>query len=169
MNKTIRILGVLALVCIFSAFSCAGKKGDMADKGDMVTEEEAPSEAEGMESAEGAAEMTSLDQLQRVYFDFDDATLRSEAREALKTNAEILSKNPQTKISIEGHCDERGSVEYNLALGERRAESIKRYLSNLGISNSRMSTISYGEEKPLVFGHNEDAWAKNRRGELVPR
>jgi peptidoglycan-associated lipoprotein len=76
-------------------------------------------------------------------------------------------KNPSVKIQIEGHCDERGTVEYNLALGERRANSAKRYLSSLGLTVNRVSTISYGKEKPLDPGHNEEAWAKNRRDHFI--
>ena len=111
-------------------------------------------------------ETSNLTKLDTVYFDFDDAKLREDARKMLKENVEILRKNPNIGVSIEGHCDERGSVEYNLALGEKRAEAIKRYLINLGINSKRLSTISYGEEKPLVAGHNEEVWSQNRRGEL---
>ena len=85
----------------------------------------------------------------------------------LKENAELLKKYPKVKIQIEGHCDERGTNEYNLALGERRANSTKNYLVSLGISPDRISTISYGEEKPLDPGHNEEAWAKNRRAHTI--
>jgi peptidoglycan-associated lipoprotein len=85
----------------------------------------------------------------------------------LKQNAALLAKYPRVKIQIEGHCDERGTSQYNLALGERRATSTKQYLITLGISADRISTISYGEEKPLDPGHNEEAWAKNRRAHSV--
>jgi peptidoglycan-associated lipoprotein len=85
----------------------------------------------------------------------------------LKESAALLKKNPKWKIQIEGHCDERGTVEYNLALGERRANSTKRYLVSLGITSDRISTISFGKERPLDPGHNEEAWAKNRRAHIV--
>jgi peptidoglycan-associated lipoprotein len=101
--------------------------------------------------------------LKDVFFDFDKYDLKPEARRALEENAAWLKKNPQVQILIEGHCDERGTVEYNEALGERRALSVKSYLINLGISPDRISTISYGELKPFDPGHNEEAWAKNRR------
>jgi peptidoglycan-associated lipoprotein len=105
--------------------------------------------------------------LKDVHFDFDKYDIRPGDAEILKDNAALLSKYPQVKIQVEGHCDERGTNEYNLALGERRANAAKRYLLSLGISSDRLSSISYGEEKPLDTGHNEEAWSKNRRGHFV--
>lgn len=103
-----------------------------------------------------------------VYYDFDRADLRQDAREALSKNAEIILKSKSdAKIQIEGHCDERGSAEYNLALGERRAKSSLQYLTTLGVKADRLSIISYGKEKPAVQGNDEAAWAKNRRAEFV--
>jgi peptidoglycan-associated lipoprotein len=101
--------------------------------------------------------------LKDIHFDFDQYDIRPGDAEILKENATLLKKYPNVKIQIEGHCDERGTIEYNLALGERRANSTKNYLLSLGISSQRISTISYGKEKPLDPGHNEEAWAKNRR------
>lgn len=100
-----------------------------------------------------------------VYFGFDDYSLNSEGQEKLKVLAEGLKTNPKAVVQIEGHCDERGSIEYNLALGERRAQSAKNFLTQLGVEASRVTTISYGEEKPADSGHDEAAWAKNRRDE----
>ncbi|MGQ9646168.1 MAG: peptidoglycan-associated lipoprotein Pal [Thermodesulfobacteriota bacterium] len=102
-----------------------------------------------------------------IHFDFDKYDIRPGDAEILKENAALLMKYPKVKIQIEGHCDERGTNEYNMALGERRANAAKRYLISLGISSDRISTISYGEERPLDPGHNEEAWAKNRRGHFV--
>lgn len=104
---------------------------------------------------------------QMIHFDFDKYNLRSDAIETLNENAKVLMENPDVKIKIEGHCDERGTVEYNLALGEKRATAAKDYLVKLGISPSRIETISYGKERPTDFGRNEEAWAKNRRDEFV--
>lgn len=104
---------------------------------------------------------------ENVYFDFDDATLDYQAQELLKQKAMWLRDNPDANAVIEGHCDERGTNAYNLALGERRAESAKAFLTNLGISSTRLTTISYGEEKPVDMGQNEEAWAKNRRASFV--
>lgn len=98
-----------------------------------------------------------------IHFDFDSSTLTMEAQLILKKKAEWLQNNPEATSTIEGHCDERGTSEYNLALGDRRATSAKNFLVDLGISASRLTTISYGEERPVDLGKNEEAWAKNRR------
>ncbi len=98
-----------------------------------------------------------------IHFEFDSSTLTPEAQLTLKKKAEWLQNNPEAMSTIEGHCDERGTSEYNLALGDRRATSAKNFLVDLGISASRLTTISYGEERPIDPGQNEDAWAKNRR------
>ena len=105
--------------------------------------------------------------LKDIHFDFDKYDIRPGDTEILKENGTLLKKYPKVKIQIEGHCDERGTVEYNLALGERRANSTKKYLTSLGISPDRISTISYGKERPLDPGHNEEAWAKNRRAHTI--
>ncbi len=103
---------------------------------------------------------------QIIHFDFDKYNLRPDAIDGLNQNAKVLMESPDTKIRIEGHCDERGTVEYNLALGEKRAGAAKDYLVKLGVSASRVETISYGKERPLDFSSNEVAWAKNRRDEF---
>jgi peptidoglycan-associated lipoprotein len=105
--------------------------------------------------------------LKDIHFDFDKYDILQGDAEILKGNAALLVKFPNVKIQIEGHCDERGTVEYNLALGERRANSTKNYMISLGISGNRISTISYGKERPMDPAHNEDAWAKNRRAHSV--
>ena len=105
--------------------------------------------------------------LKDIRFDFDRYDIRSEDAEILKENAALLAKYPKVRVQIEGHCDERGTAEYNLALGERRANSVKKYLASVGIPENRISTISYGREMPLDPGHNEEAWAKNRRAHFV--
>jgi peptidoglycan-associated lipoprotein len=98
-----------------------------------------------------------------IYFEFDSSALLPEAQEILKKKAEWLQENAGVAATIEGHCDERGTNEYNLALGDRRAQSAKAFLVNLGISESRLTSISYGEERPVDLGSNEEAWSKNRR------
>ncbi len=104
---------------------------------------------------------------QTVFFAFDDYTLSSDAQSQLQGMADHLKKAQEAVVQVEGHCDERGSIEYNLALGERRAQSVKNYLTQLGIDAARLSTISYGEEKPAAEGHDEAAWQKNRRAEFT--
>ena len=103
----------------------------------------------------------------RIYFDFDKYDIRTGDTKILEKNAGLLKDNPKVKIRIEGHCDERGTTEYNLALGEKRAKAARDYLVRLGIEKSRISIISYGEEKPFDTGHSESAWARNRRAEFV--
>jgi peptidoglycan-associated lipoprotein len=102
-----------------------------------------------------------------VFFDFDKSALRADAVEQLKTNANWIQAGGSRKVVIEGHCDERGTNEYNLALGERRANSAKEYIVNLGVEAARLKTVSYGEEKPFAMGHDEEAWAQNRRAHFV--
>ena len=106
-------------------------------------------------------------QNQDINFDFDQYDLRTDARTILDRKASFLNQNSSVRVQIEGHCDERGTNEYNLALGERRANAAKQYLTTAGISAGRLSTISYGEERPLDPGHNEAAWARNRRDHFV--
>jgi peptidoglycan-associated lipoprotein len=104
---------------------------------------------------------------ENIRFDFDKSFLREDAKPILQAVAAYLKKNPGAKLLIEGHCDERGTPEYNMALGDRRAHSAMKYLEGLGVQGSRMSTISYGEQQPLDPGHDEAAWAKNRRAVFV--
>lgn len=104
--------------------------------------------------------------VRNVFFEFDKSRLTSDARDTLEDNATWLRDHSDIKVRIEGHADERGSVEYNLALGERRAMRVRSYLISLGIDSARIFTISFGEERPAARGHNERAWAKNRRGEF---
>lgn len=105
--------------------------------------------------------------LQKIHFDFDKYNIKSEYEGALKGNAKWMQDNSGKKVTIEGHCDERGSNEYNMALGDRRANSTKKYMQNLGISADKMSTVSYGKERPVCTQHNESCWWQNRRAEFI--
>jgi OOP family OmpA-OmpF porin len=107
------------------------------------------------------------DQLEAIYFDFDKYGIMPEGREALKRNAEWLQRNAGAKVVVEGNCDERGTNEYNMALGQRRADASAKYLMDLGIGKDRISTVSYGEEKPLCKEANEACWSKNRRDDFI--
>jgi peptidoglycan-associated lipoprotein len=115
----------------------------------------------------------SLDELNRdsplepVFYDLDSADLSADAQQALQANAELMKQNGTWQITIEGHCDERGTAEYNLALGERRANTARDYLVSLGIPATRLKTVSYGKEFPFDPAHNESAWSKNRRAHFV--
>jgi peptidoglycan-associated lipoprotein len=102
-----------------------------------------------------------------AFYDFNKADIREDARQALTRTAEFLRSYPQVKVTIEGHCDERGSTEYNLGLGERRAQAAKNYLISLGIAAGRMETVSWGKERPFCTEHTEDCWQQNRRGHFV--
>ncbi|HKW50808.1 MAG TPA: peptidoglycan-associated lipoprotein Pal [Candidatus Eisenbacteria bacterium] len=104
-----------------------------------------------------------------AFFDFDDASLRADAKTVLENNARYLESHGSTKAIVEGHCDERGSVEYNLALGERRAKAAKEFLVSYGIAAVRLTTISYGKERPFDPGHDESSWSKNRRAHFVAK
>jgi peptidoglycan-associated lipoprotein len=112
-------------------------------------------------SARGAAG------LQPIFFDFDKSFIRDDARSVMKANADYLKANPKVKVRIEGNCDERGTIEYNQALGQRRAASAKKYLTDMGISGNRIKLISYGKEKPVCTEGTEDCWQKNRRDDFV--
>ena len=112
--------------------------------------------------------LTAAD-LETVYFDYDASALSEKARQLLRHNAAVLKANDGRKLEIQGNCDERGTEEYNLALGKRRAEAAKRYITDLGIPSSRISTVSFGEENPAVRGSTESAWARNRRDDFVLR
>lgn len=105
--------------------------------------------------------------LNKIYFNFDSAGLSESARSTLAKNAETLAKKPIANIRIEGNCDERGSAEYNLALGERRAKAAQQYLVTMGVNSNRLTTVSYGKEKPSAGGNDETAWASNRRAEFI--
>jgi peptidoglycan-associated lipoprotein len=179
MKNTLKVQWVaLPLLCALLTFGCAKTPAPAP-----VTTPENPTETvmpgdsvtgirgTGMsEAAVGEQPMNQnemqVEGLERVHFDFDQFTLSPEARDTLAKNAAYLQANPDLKVRIEGHCDERGSDEYNLALGERRAKAAKDYLVSLGVAENRLDIISYGEEMPLDPGHNEEAWAKNRRDEF---
>ena len=116
-----------------------------------------------------STEPTQRFSLEDAFFDFDDFSLRQDAKSALESDGKYLQKNSGVRVVIEGHCDERGSVEYNLALGEKRARAAREYLVSYGIPNNRLTTISYGKERPFDSGHDESAWAKNRRAHVVSK
>ena len=105
--------------------------------------------------------------VQRVLFNFDESYLTGEAQSLLRANAECIKKSSFARLTIEGHCDERGSIDYNLSLGQRRSKAVLDFLVDLGVVRSKVKNISYGEERPLDYGHDEDSWAKNRRSEMI--
>jgi peptidoglycan-associated lipoprotein len=121
-------------------------------------------------SAEVAASNEAAEKVfvnEMIHFPFDSADLSNQARQILNSKVDYLRTNPDVTMTVEGYCDERGTKAYNLALGERRAESVKTFLVNMGIRTNRLRIVSYGEERPVVKGHDETAWAENRRAEFV--
>ncbi|MBS3818779.1 peptidoglycan-associated lipoprotein Pal [bacterium] len=180
MKKTL-ILFFACFLVVALIFSCRGKVEQEAPpptpqekeqpKAEKVKEPPETKEPELTE--EEIFEKKSLEEineeqpLEMIHFDFDKYFIRENEKPILEKNAEWLKKWDSAKILIEGHCDERGTEEYNLALGEKRAKSTFDYLVSLGISPDRMKTISYGESQPLAKGSNEKAWAKNRRAEFT--
>lgn len=104
--------------------------------------------------------------LKRVYFGYDSTGVTGDSTSALEHDVSVLQKNPETRVEVQGHADERGTTEYNLALGQRRAEAVKDRMVRMGIAGSRLTTVSYGEERPLVSASNESAWSQNRRAEF---
>ncbi len=159
----------LVVFAMFFVASCSSTGGKMARSGSTDATADryavASEDVDAFQPIRGsAAGARSSD---RVFFGFDSSTLGSSAQKTLNRQAKWLKKNSNVKISIEGHCDERGTREYNLALGDRRANAVKSYLVNSGVTPSRISTVSYGKERPAVAGSNSAAWAENRRSVTV--
>jgi peptidoglycan-associated lipoprotein len=147
-----------------------------------AAQREAPARAPGTETVEAGPDIRAFDEgraagsdiadleggpLADVHFEFDSARLSDEARAILERHAVWLQTHRDARVTIEGHCDERGTVEYNLALGDQRAQAAKEYLASLGVAGERLTTVSFGKEKPLDPGHDEAAWARNRRAHFV--
>jgi len=142
-----------------------GAVSDETAAGDTTGYNQGGLDEEGLTPEQRRAKEQFLNE--HIYFEFDSDILSAEAQSILMKKAEYLRDNANRSVTIEGHCDERGTTEYNLALGDRRAQSVKRYLETLGVEASRMTPVSYGEESPADPGHTEEAWAKNRRAQFV--
>ena len=169
-NVWLVLLMVMVFPTLLFTVSCAKKSVEAAPAAPQQTGISAQEQAEKDRLAAEAAAMHEAFKAftnQDINFDFDSSALRPDAQQILKAKADLLQRNPEVKAVIEGHCDDRGTEAYNMALGERRAESAKAFLVNLGISANRLSTISYGEEKPLDLDSTEEAYAKNRRAHFV--
>ena len=170
MKKNITLVGMF-IVVVFALIiftGCAENKAVVTEG--TAQEEAAPAQSAAITSEQSAKvepAVTAETAVKDIFFDFDKSNIRSDARETLKDDADFLLKNSNSKIVVEGHCDERGTAEYNMALGQRRAQETKKYLVNLGIKEASIKTISYGEERPFDPGHNEEAWAKNRRAHFL--
>ena len=194
MKRTSLVLPAMILVLsLFALYGCPKsaevssepelkvEKAPQAPAEDTAAKEAAAKAAEEQRAAEAAAARAKAAEeeksreaaaasaagLEPIYFDFDKSFIRDDAKAAMKANADYLKANPKVKVRIEGNCDERGTIEYNQALGQRRAASAKKYLTDMGISAKRISLISYGKEKPVCTQSTEDCWQKNRRDDFV--
>lgn len=171
--KSVLILSILAATLTLT--SCASNKkksSEVADNSAVDAQPTTNENANGNNSGTGLelngdSDSNKAGALKTVYFDYSSATIAGDTKDTLNGNAEYLKKNTAVKVQVEGHCDERGSVQFNLALGEKRAKSVKDYLVGQGVSASRINIISLGKEKPVSFGHDEESWSKNRRANFV--
>ncbi len=160
---------MLALPLALFALGCGG--GQSADEGIAPVDESPPPTEPVVEEPSGDEGVDSQDMgdpvLSDIFYAFDKHNLTSESKQLLEANADQLNASSDTYIIVEGHCDERGTKSYNLALGEKRANAARDYLVSLGVSSARITVISYGKERPFNTGHNDAAWAKNRRAHFV--
>ena len=169
-----RLMFVLLLVTACALSACASKPSKPAESGEgMANSGAAGAGAANSNASTGggdeeiAGPQTGLLAKRTVYFDFDSSEIKGEGTDIVAAHAKFLAANPNTRVRLEGHTDERGSREYNIGLGERRAQAVRRALLLQGAADAQISTVSYGEERPAVPGHDEAAWAKNRRVEFV--
>ncbi len=175
LNKLFKALAIVVPMATLAA--CSSNQGTDSGAGAGQETNQQAEQDSGVEVGAAERQQTLEEQRQEkmealrkehiVYFAFDKSNVQSEYAELLAAHADYLVKNPSVKVVIEGHADERGTPEYNIALGERRAQAVEDYLQNLGVQDSQTSTVSYGEEKPLVDESTESAYAKNRRAVLV--
>jgi peptidoglycan-associated lipoprotein len=171
--SSLLLIGLVSALLMFSS-ACQQKKVEVTptptEQPAAVTE----TPKEDTSAADAAAEAARLEaaakaamESDKIYFDYDKADLSSDAQATLAKKADWLKAKGEYKLKIEGHCDERGSTEYNMALGARRAEAAAKFISAAGVTSDRLTTVSYGEEKPVATGSDEAAWSQNRRDEFV--
>jgi len=165
-----RMLWIAVLVAMTAIAGCGGKKATEAPppvEPQTNTATETVQDIPATTPDPAPSDQLDFSAIADVYFDFDSYSLSSEAKSSLEANSRELKRTTAGNITIEGHCDERGTQAYNLALGEKRANAAKEFLVALGVNPSRVSTVSYGKERPFDDGHDESAWAKNRRAHFV--
>ena len=175
MKNTRYLLFLFILVTMAFAITACGKKQPPieppAPQPSATEQRSEPQPSVERPTQEGPMTLDIIDevnkQMQPVFFDFDKYDIRDDQVPALQNNARVMKQNATVSVLIEGHCDERGTEEYNQALGERRAQAAKDFLATLGVAESRLSTLSYGETRPFAMGHNEDSWGLNRRAHFV--
>lgn len=164
MKKLAILLSLIAIMAMIFAVGCGHKPKPVIEP-----PKEAPVETTTVVKPppEPVVEQPAPLELTTIHFDFDKFNLRPDARDIMAQNADAMSKKTSAVIKIEGHCDERGSEAYNMALGEKRAATARDYLVNYGVNKDKISIISYGKSRPVDTGHNEEAWAKNRRADFI--
>ncbi len=171
--KLIRLAAALAIP-VFLIVGCGATPEEQTEAAPEPVVEEKPMDMAPTPMAVESAPVRQVDRLDEgllaqrtIYFDFDKYNIKEEFREVIAAHAEYLANNPSAKVTIEGHCDERGTREYNIGLGERRASAVQQMLTLQGASSRQINTVSYGEERPNALGHDEEAWSRNRRGEII--
>ncbi|MGC6484477.1 MAG: peptidoglycan-associated lipoprotein Pal [Candidatus Puniceispirillales bacterium] len=168
-----RIFSLLAIMAFLAACETAPKDAGDAEGSGAASASSSSGSTASSDSGSSSSAMTKAEELvsigDRVLFDYDSSALSGDAKSTLAAQAAFLKQNPSVRITVEGHCDERGTREYNLALGERRASAARDYLVAQGVDAARIRTISYGKERPAVIGSNNTAWAQNRRAVSVIR
>ena len=173
MKLSARVASYVLPLAFVAVLAGCSKKKEVAEPAPPppppVAEAPAPAPPPAPAPAPEQPAKTVQDQIADVFFDYDSAELSSSAQSTLDANGKVLNDNASANVTIEGHCDERGTVEYNLALGDRRAASAKDYLVRFGIAGTRISTVSYGEERPFATGADEASYAQNRRAHFVVR
>lgn len=163
------ILTLSVIVLTLTLGSCAGNKKkttEATDTTEMGKVDDGANNGVALD-LNGDSDSNRAGALKTVYFDYNSASISGTTKDTLDSNAEFLKKNGAVKLQVEGHCDERGSVQFNLALGEKRAKSVRDYLVAQGVASARLSVISLGKEKPVSFGHDEESWSKNRRANFI--
>jgi peptidoglycan-associated lipoprotein len=169
-RSVLRMTTAAVATVALAALGCASSGGDSDMDDTSGTNSEFIEETVTEEVVvEETVDIDTLASLQTIYFDFDSFNIRNDARPVLQSNANLIQQSPAGTVVVEGNCDERGSEEYNLALGEKRAEAVKSYLADLGVPSGRLYTVSFGESKPAVMGHDETAWRYNRRVDFGSR
>jgi peptidoglycan-associated lipoprotein len=171
---SVRIITLFFCLTLVAFLGCSQKAtvkdetaGEQKVAAQAAPEAKPEAKTEMQEQAPQALAAPEAYEFANIYFEFDKALIKEDSKAVLGKHANWLKANNAVNVTVAGHCDERGTTEYNLALGQRRADAAAKYLSNLGVAKKRIKTVSYGKEKPLDPGHNEEAWAKNRRDDFV--
>ncbi|MBD67002.1 MAG: peptidoglycan-associated lipoprotein [Halobacteriovoraceae bacterium] len=164
LRKTLVCLTVMSMIFMVSCSSDSKKESESDSASDTLVSD--PTGDSNIE-LNGSSDDSTAGPIKTIYFDFNSSALTSAAKATLSENAEYLKMNEAVTIEVEGHADERGGVQYNLALGEKRANRVKDYLVGLGVASDRITTVSYGKDRPVAYGHDEEAWSKNRRANFV--